>query len=243
MTVGEFIRILSEKGIHLTDNQIQQFNLYYQYLIEWNNRINLTAVTERDQVYLKHFYDSLMPLWMVEDIVTFKNQVLIDVGSGAGFPSIPLLIVEPTLKATILDSLNKRIDFINHLVDALGLSDRVTTIHGRAEEVAQNKSYRGQFNLATARAVAALNVLSEYCLPFVKKGGFFLALKGQKANIEVEEAEVAIKTLGAQLIAIKEESFPGDEGQRAVVVIKKTLETPKKYPRRPGKPSKQPITS
>lgn len=243
MTAGEFIQMLAEKGIRLTDRQIQQFDLYYQYLIEWNNRINLTAVTERDQVYLKHFYDSLMPLWMVDDITPFKNQTLIDVGSGAGFPSIPLLIVEPTLKVTILDSLNKRIDFINHLVDALGLSDRVTTVHGRAEEVGQNKMYRGQFNLATARAVAALNVLTEYCLPFVKKGGYFLAFKGQKANKEVEKAEVAIKTLGAQLIATKEESLPRDEGQRAVVVIKKTLETPKKYPRRPGKPSKQPITT
>lgn len=239
MTVEEFIQALQEKGIQLSETQIKQYHLYYEMLVDWNERVNLTAITDQEDVYLKHFYDSMMPLWVTE--IDLSHKSLIDIGAGAGFPSIPMLIANPTIHVTIVDSLNKRIKFLEELTQALKLADRVNLVHGRAEDIGRDKKYRGQYDIATARAVANMNVLSEYCMPMVKKGGFFVALKGAKAQEEVDEAHNAISTLGGKVAFIHTEELPKNEGERSVVLIKKTLDTPNKYPRKAGKPTKQPI--
>lgn len=239
MVEKAFADQLKAKGWQITTDQLDQFQCYYQYLIQWNQQMNLTAITDVQEVYVKHFYDSLLPLWALD--IDWAQKSLVDVGSGAGFPSLPLLIMEPTLQVTIIDSLNKRIQFIQALTEALGLRHRVEAIHGRAEDLGQDPGYRGQFDLATARAVASLDVLCEYCLPFVKKKGYFVALKGQKAQEEVHQAQAAIQALGAKYIGTTYEALPNEESQRGIVLVQKTLDTPNKYPRRPGKPSKQPI--
>lgn len=238
MTKEEFIQALSEHGINLTPEQVNQFEMYYELLVEWNQKINLTAITEKKEVYLKHFYDSLMPLWMMP-LDSYDIQ-LCDVGAGAGFPSIPLKIAKPELKVTIVDSLNKRINFLETLVSELGLSE-VNCVHGRAEDVGQNPQYRAQFDLVTARAVAALNILSEFCLPLVKKGGHFLVLKSARAEEEIEQAQKAITVLGAKFEKQASELLPIEKSERNILLIRKTLDTPKKYPRKAGKPAKQPI--
>lgn len=239
MNQQAFQEALDQKGVHLSATQMAQFEQYYHLLVDWNERINLTAITDQQEVYLKHFYDSLMPLWLTP--YSFEDQKLIDIGAGAGFPSIPMAIAVPTLQVTIVDSLNKRIQFLNTLCQELGLSDRIQAIHARAEDVGQDPKYRGQFDLVTARAVAALPVLSELCLPLAKKGGHFLALKGARADEEVQEATKAIQVLGAKYETTVTEALPNEEGERAIVLIRKTLDTPKKYPRKAGKPNKQPI--
>lgn len=239
MTVEEFIQALAEKGIQLSQEQLQQFETYYQLLIEWNEKINLTAITEKEEVYLKHFYDSLLPLWLTPEL--FEGEAtLCDVGAGAGFPSIPLKIIQPNLKVTIIDSLNKRIQFLDLLAESLNLED-VEAIHSRAEDAGQDKKYREQFDLVTARAVAQLNVLCEFCLPLARKGGHFIAFKGQKADEELASAEKAIKLLGAKFEDQFKEVLPGEESDREIILIRKTLNTPKKYPRQPGKPAKKPL--
>ncbi|MGX7092723.1 16S rRNA (guanine(527)-N(7))-methyltransferase RsmG [Hutsoniella sourekii] len=237
MNQDEFKMALALKGIYLSETQLEQFKRYFELLIEWNNKINLTAITEESEVYLKHFYDSLMPLWMTP--IT-DNQSLCDVGAGAGFPSLPMKIIRPDLQVTIIDSLNKRINFLKLLVDELGL-DHVNLVHARAEEAGQDPLYRGQFDIVTARAVASLNVLSELCLPLNKKGGYFLALKSQASEDELKAAQKAIQVLGAKYEGMKQEELPVEGSERTILVIRKTLETPNKYPRRPGKPNKQPI--
>lgn len=238
MNIEQFIDYLKLNGIELSATQLQQFERYYQLLIEWNEKINLTAITEKEEVYLKHFYDSVMLLWAMP--LAEYNIRLVDVGAGAGFPSIPLKIIKPELKVTIVDSLNKRINFLHLLVKELGL-DNVSLVHGRAEDVGQNPEYRAKFDLATARAVAALNVLSEFCLPLVKKGGYFIALKSAKTELEIEEAQRAISELGAKLEMVETAMLPIEDSERTFIKIKKTLDTPKKYPRKAGKPSRQPI--
>ncbi|OYW73082.1 MAG: 16S rRNA (guanine(527)-N(7))-methyltransferase RsmG, partial [Aerococcus viridans] len=180
-----FKNSLVDAGIHLNDQQMTQFNRYFELLVEWNEKINLTAITERDEVYLKHFYDSLTVAMHVP--MTGDNYRLVDVGSGAGFPSIPLKIALPELDITIVDSLNKRIHFIEEVVKELGL-EGVHAYHDRAETFGQNPAFREQFDFATARAVARLNLLAEFCLPLVKKQGQFLAMKAQSADEEIEEA-------------------------------------------------------
>lgn len=238
MTIEQFIKLLAQRGIELSKEQCEQFQIYYQLLVEWNKKMNLTSIVQIEEVYLKHFFDSVMLLWMAP--IEMQEATLIDVGAGAGFPSVPLKIVRPDLKVTIVDSLNKRIQFLELLCQELGLSD-VTPVHARAEELGQNVQYRQQFDIATARAVAPLNVLCEYCLPFVKKGGEFIAMKSTKVEEEVHQAQKAIKVLGAKLLDVTTTTLPGEESERAFVRIKKTLETPNKYPRRAGKPTKQPI--
>ncbi|MTD40452.1 16S rRNA (guanine(527)-N(7))-methyltransferase RsmG [Erwinia sp. CPCC 100877] len=237
MTPEEFKQLLSQKDIQLSDHQMQQFARYFELLVEWNKKMNLTAITEEKEVYLKHFYDSIS-LAFFEDFAS--NKVICDVGAGAGFPSIPLKIVFPTLKVTIVDSLNKRITFLNELVQALELEE-VALYHDRAETFAQKAEFRASFDYVTARAVARLNVLSELCLPLVKKDGFFLALKAAKSEEEITEAKPAIAILGGKFQ--KEVSFtlPITDDERHIVVIQKKKETPKKYPRKPGLPNKQPI--
>ena len=233
-----FIQMLKEKGIELNETQIQQFRDYYSLLVEWNEKMNLTAITDQPSVYLKHFYDSISLSFYVD---CSKPLSICDVGAGAGFPSIPLKICFPNLQITIIDSLNKRIKFLNHLSAELKL-DGVAFKHGRAEDVGQDPAYREQFDLVTARAVARLSVLAELCIPLVKKGGQFVSMKAASGQEEFQDATRAIKVLGA---ASKDEhSFllPIEESERNIYVFDKVKNTPKKYPRKPGIPSKTPIT-
>ena len=238
MTPEEFKQALSEKGIMLTDNQMLQFALYFKLLVEWNNKMNLTAITEENEVYLKHFYDSIM-LAMANDF-SGENLSLCDVGSGAGFPSIPLKIVFPNLSITIVDSLNKRITFLKTLSDELGL-DNVYLYHDRAETFGKNKDFRESFDYVTARAVARLNILTELCLPLVKKNGLFLAMKAAKSEEETEEAKKAISLLGGKLESEEDVTLPVTNDSRYIIAIRKKKETPNKYPRKPGMPNKQPL--
>ena len=238
MNPETFIAQCAAHGLVLNDQQIAQFERYFQLLVEWNEKMNLTAITQREEVYLKHFYDCLMALWNMP-LDNYALQ-LCDVGAGAGFPSIPLKIAHPELQVTIVDSLQKRLTFIEHLAEELGL-EGVSCVHGRAEDVGQNPAYRGQFDLVTARAVASLNVLAEYCLPLVKIGGQFLALKAQKSDQELEEARAAIRILGAKLIKVTEDQLPVESVDRRYILIQKTKETPNKFPRKAGKPAKNPI--
>ena len=238
MTPEEFKQALVEKGITLTDNQMLQFAMYFKLLVEWNNKMNLTAITEEKEVYLKHFYDSIM-LAMANDF-SGENLSLCDVGSGAGFPSIPLKIVFPNLSITIVDSLNKRITFLKTLSDELGL-DNVYLYHDRAETFGKNKDFRESFDYVTARAVARLNILTELCLPLVKKNGLFLAMKAAKSEEETEEAKKAISLLGGKLESEEDVTLPVTNDSRYIIAIRKKKETPNKYPRKPGMPNKQPL--
>lgn len=237
MLPEEFKEKLQEQGIELSDKQLEQFEKYYELLVSWNEKMNLTAITEKREVYLKHFYDSIM-LALVVDLK--PDASLCDVGSGAGFPSIPLKIIYPTLQVSIVDSLNKRITFLTNLVKELGL-EGVSLFHDRAETFAQSKDHRESYNYVTARAVARLNVLTELCLPLVKKNGSFLALKAAKSDEELAEAQSAIRLLGGKFVEDKESFLPVTGDERHVLIIDKKKETPKKYPRKPGLPNKQPI--
>lgn len=236
MTETEFINQLKEHGIELSTEQIGQFKTYFEMLVEWNQKINLTAVTEMKEVYLKHFYDSITPL-LYADIE--EGASLCDVGAGAGFPSIPMKIVRPDLKVTIVDSLNKRITFLNELTTVLGL-DKIHLVHDRAETFGQY-GQRHMFDVVTARAVAQLNVLAELCLPLVRTGGQFIVMKGKKAMEEIEEAEFALDLLGGDIKKINSLTLPEEESERYIIVIDKVRKTPKKYPRKPGTPNKSPL--
>lgn len=226
--------ILKEHDIQLNDTQKKQFQRYYELLVEWNQKMNLTAITDEEGVALKHFYDSIT----ISFDFSFENQSLVDVGAGAGFPSIPLKIIHPELKVTIVDSLGKRITFLNHLIEELQLKD-VKAVHARAEEFA--KDHREAFDLATARAVARLNILDELCLPLVKKGGYFLVLKGKQGEEEYQEAKKGIATLGGEFVKDHHFTLSGEDDHRHNLVIKKVKETPKKYPRAFGAIKKKPL--
>ena len=236
MNKEQFYSAVKEKiGIELSDLQKKQYNRYYELVVEWNQKINLTAITEEEEFYTKHFFDSIS-LAFFKDYSNIES--ICDVGSGAGFPSIPLKILYPNLKVTIVDSLNKRIKFLNLVKDELGLTD-CNFVHARAEEFGQNKEYRESFEIVTARAVARLNVLSELCLPLVKKNGYFLSLKAQKAEEETKEATNAIKILGGKLE--KDLNFDIEGEERHILEIRKAKETPNKYPRKAGTPNKRPL--
>lgn len=240
MNLEKFVLELSKHNFVLTEKQKEQFKLYFKLLIEVNHHINLTRITEEDEVYLKHFYDSITPLLNFGDF--FKDgQTLCDVGAGAGFPSIPLKILKPSLKVTIVDSLAKRLTFLKDLIAKLEL-DNVELVHGRAEDVGQNKLYREKFDIVTARAVAKMSVLSEYCLPLVKQGGYFIALKGPKAEDELDEGQKAITVLGGQLVKDEELTLPETSEERTLILVKKVKPTPKKYPRQAGTPRRKPIS-
>lgn len=237
MNEQQFIEALRNKGIELTEYQIAQFKTYFEQLVEWNEKMNLTAITDLEGVYLKHFYDSISASFYFDFT---QVTTVCDVGAGAGFPSIPIKICFPHLKITIVDSLNKRITFLNHLTDQLQLKD-MTFVHARAEEFGQNSQYREQFDVVTARAVARLSVLSELCIPLAKEGGYFVALKAAAGSDEMKDAANAIATLGAKL---KEEfafHLPVEESERSLYIFDKVKTTPKKYPRKPGVPNKSPI--
>lgn len=236
MNKEQFYKKVEEKtGILLSDTQKNQYDKYFKLVVEWNGKINLTAITDEEEFYTKHFYDSIS-LAFYKDYSEVES--ICDVGSGAGFPSIPLKILYPNLKVTIVDSLNKRVKFLNLLQEELGLTN-CNFIHARAEEVGQNKVYREKFEIVTARAVARLNVLAELCLPLVKKGGYFLSLKAQKAEEETKEAINAIKLLGGKLEQDIDFDIEGEE--RHILEIRKAKETPNKYPRKAGTPNKKPL--
>ena len=236
MSVEWLSKKLSEHGIELSETQKEQFQTYYQLLVEWNEKMNLTSITEEHDVYLKHFYDSITPSFYYD----FDGELSIcDVGAGAGFPSIPLKIVFPELKVTIVDSLNKRIQYLNHLAAELGLQD-VSFVHDRAESYGKG-AYRESYDIVTARAVARLTVLSELCLPLVKKGGQFIALKSSKGEEELQEANFAINILGGNVKETFSFELPEDAGERQMIVIDKRRQTSKKYPRKPGTPNKSPL--
>lgn len=232
-----FMERLAAQGISLPEQQLEQYDIYFRELVAWNEKMNLTGITEREQVYTKHFYDSISL-----SFYTNMNEVqkIADIGSGAGFPSIPLKIAFPHLQVTIVDSLNKRIQFLNHLVQQLGLQ-QVECIHGRAEDIARQAKFRDQFDLVTARAVARLCVLNEFCLPFVKPQGVFAAMKGTDLTEEIQESSRSLKELKGKVLRVEHFTLPVEESNRHIVFIKKTGGTPAKYPRKAGTPLKLPL--
>jgi 16S rRNA (guanine527-N7)-methyltransferase len=233
----QFTQLLQERGITLTAEQLKQFDLYYKELVSWNEKMNLTGITEREQVYTKHFYDSISLAFFI-NINEINN--LADIGSGAGFPGIPLKICFPHLKLTIVDSLSKRLSFLQHVCTTLKLTD-VQLIHGRAEDIARQFKHRDAYDLVTARAVARLSLLNEFCLPFTRKDGFFAAMKGSDPSEELSEAKYSLKELRAQLSKVESFSLPVEESARHIVIIRKTGATPAKYPRKAGIPAKTPL--
>lgn len=237
MDNSKFIKELDTLGIHLSDIQQEQFDRYYELLIEWNRVMNLTGITAYEEVNLKHFTDSLT----IVRINNMKNVfTLIDIGTGAGFPGIPIKIAFPHIKVVLLDSLNKRIKFLNEVVEKLNL-DNVETLHGRAEDYAKKAEYREQFDMCVSRAVANLSTLGEYCIPFVKKGGCFVSYKSADSDEEINQSEKAISILGGKISKIDKFMLPGSDMGRALVVIEKDKNTPQKYPRKAGVPSKEPL--
>lgn len=233
----KFIRQLKELELELNETQLQQFERYYELLVEWNKVMNLTAITEYEEVYEKHFLDSLA-IVKVEDIN--KVESIIDIGTGAGFPGIPLKIAFPHLKVVLLDSLNKRINFLNTVIEELGL-ENVETLHGRAEDYAKKAEYREQADLCVSRAVANLSTLSEYCLPYVKVDGKFIPYKSGEITTEADEAKKAVGILGGNVKKILKFHLPDSDITRSFVVIEKKKTTPKKYPRKAGLPSREPL--
>jgi 16S rRNA (guanine527-N7)-methyltransferase len=225
-----------EAGLVFTEKQLEQFSLYFDLLIETNKVMNLTAITEPEEVAVKHIIDSLLAY----DEKIFPGKLLADVGTGAGFPGIPLKIYCPELKVVLLDSLAKRLKFLETVIERLGLED-ISCVHLRAEDAGQNKDHREKYDLVTARAVARLSVLSEYCLPLVKQGGYFIAMKGSKFKEEIAEGLTAVSILGGEIVSAEEVKLPGLDDGRAIIKIRKIKRTPAKYPRKAGLPEKQPL--
>ena len=237
MTPQEFYQLLIQQGIELTDRQKDQFERYFELLVEWNEKINLTAITEKNEVYLKHFYDSIAPV--LQGLIDNQELKLLDIGAGAGFPSLPMKIIYPPLDVTIIDSLNKRINFLKLLAEELKL-DKVHFYHGRAEDLAQDKAFRAQFDLVTARAVARMQVLSELTIPYLKVGGKLLALKASNAPEELDEAKNALNLLFSKVQDNLSYALPNGD-PRFITVVEKKKETPNKYPRKAGMPNKRPL--
>ncbi|MFC2401130.1 16S rRNA (guanine(527)-N(7))-methyltransferase RsmG [Streptococcus sobrinus] len=237
MTPQEFYDLLAQEGFHLSDKQKHQFESYFNLLVEWNQKINLTAITDKNDVYLKHFYDSLAPV--LQGLITDSPIKLLDIGAGAGFPSLPMKILCPQLDITIIDSLNKRINFLNLLAEELELTG-VHFYHGRAEDFGQDKSFRASYDIVTARAVARMQVLSELTIPFLKVNGQLLALKAAAADQELIQAQGALKLLFAKVTENRTYRLPNGD-QRTITIVEKKKETPNKYPRRAGLPNKKPL--
>lgn len=227
----------NDVGIELSKEQYDKFIKYMRLVQEWNEKINLTAITEDNEFVKKHFIDCIKAF--KSDAI--KNaESLIDVGTGAGFPGLPIAILSPDTKVTLLDSLNKRINFLNTVVRELELKN-VTTIHSRAEDGAKNKALREKFDIATSRAVANMSVLSEFCIPYVRLGGHFIALKGPSVTEELQNSKNALGTLGGKLITVKEVDIEGTDLKHNLVVVEKVKETPKAYPRKAGTVTKKPL--
>ncbi len=227
---------LRDRNIELSELQINQFQKYYEMLVEKNKVMNLTAITEYDEVVEKHFIDSIS----IAEFIDIKGKI-IDVGTGAGFPGIPLKIVFPDLEVVLLDSLNKRVKFLNEVIDELGLK-KIVAIHGRAEEIAKNKEYREVFDYSVSRAVANLSTLTEYCLPFVKIDGSFISYKSGNIDGELKSSEAAIKKLGGNIKKVDKFELSNKVGMRSFVIIDKISKTDKKYPRKAGTPAKEPLS-
>lgn len=239
MDIKEFSNLMIDYGkeidIVFTEEQLEQFYKYMNLLIEWNEKINLTAIIEPKEIILKHFIDSLTIIKYME-----PNKTLIDIGTGAGFPGIPVKILRKDLKITLLDSLNKRIKFLNEVIEKLSLKN-ITTTHARIEEYAKNKEYREKFDIATSRAVANLTTLTEYMLPMVKVKGKAICMKGADVDEEMLKSKNSIKILGGKIYKVEEFKLPKSEYKRNLIIIEKTNTTPNKYPRKPGIPSKEPL--
>jgi len=224
-------------GINLSEKQLEQFYTYYQMLIDWNEKINLTAITDFDEVLKKHFLDSLS----IGRILKQDSSVsILDIGTGAGFPGIPIKIAFPNTNITLMDSLNKRVNFLNEVINTLGL-EKIESIHGRAEDFAKKGMLRENFDICVSRAVANLSSLSEFCLPYVKVGGKFISYKSEKALEELDTSKKAIDILGGGNVHYDEFKLPGTDFSRTLISIEKIKETPNKYPRKAGTPVKQPI--
>ena len=230
----EFKELVNKLNISINDDMLNKYKLYYEKLIEVNEYMNLTTITEENEVYIKHFYDSLTLNLAINDL---KNISLCDVGAGAGFPSVPLAIAREDINVTIIDSLNKRINFLNELVSYININN-VKAFHFRAEDYAKEK--RDSFDVVTARAVARLNILSELCLPLVKIGGLFVAMKAELSE-ELEEAKNAIKVLGGEIVKVIDLELPNNMGKRNIVIIKKIKTADKKYPRAFAKIKERPL--
>ena len=222
-------------GVTLDDNKLEQFYNYKNLVIEWNEKINLTAITDDLEFAVKHFVDSLTINKYIE-----PGKTIIDIGTGAGFPGIPVKILNKDNKVVLFDSLNKRLKVLEDIIEKIGLNN-IETLHGRAEETFKNKNHREKYDIATSRAVAALNVLVELMLPAVKVGGTCICMKGNNADTEIEEAKKAIKELGGEIVKVEKLVLPELNLERNIVIIKKVKQTPNKYPRKPGTPQKEPI--
>ncbi|GAA0805142.1 16S rRNA (guanine(527)-N(7))-methyltransferase RsmG [Faecalicatena orotica] len=234
---NKFENQLKELDIELTETQKQQFNKYYELLTEWNKVMNLTGITEYDEVNEKHFVDSLA---IVKAVDMNGVSSVIDIGTGAGFPGIPLKIAFPQLHVVLLDSLNKRIKFLDAVIEELGLED-IITLHGRAEDYARKEEYREKFDLCVSRAVANLATLSEYCIPYIRVGGIFISYKSGNIEDELNASKKAVNVLGGSLEDTVKFQLPGTEIGRSFVKVKKNKNTAKKYPRKAGLPGKEPI--
>lgn len=232
---NKMIQLAKIIDIDFTETQIEKFYEYMNLLLEWNEKINLTAITEIDDIILKHFIDSLTSIKYIND-----NASIIDVGTGAGFPGIPISIMIENTKVSLLDSLNKRINFLNEVSRKISLNN-VNTYHGRAEDFAQNNEHREKYDIAISRAVANMTTLVEYLLPFVKIGGYCICMKGPEVNEEIKQAEFAVRELGGKIENVDNFLLPNSDIERNIVIIRKVKETSKKYPRKAGVPSKSPM--
>lgn len=234
--MNQLTNLLEQWNIELSDVSLNQFQKYYELLIEWNEKINLTAITEKEDVIVKHFLDSAALLSYMD----LSEQSIIDIGTGAGFPGIVLKIMCPSCKVTLLDSLNKRIKFLNEVIDVLDLKN-INAVHGRAEDFAHDKQYREKYDIVTSRAVANLSTLSEYCLPFAKVNGMFIPYKSGNIDEELSESKKAISILGSSVEKVERFILPNTDFERSLVFVKKNKATQKQYPRKSGIPSKNPL--
>lgn len=228
---------IEELGISVNDKILQDFKVYREVLVDWNQKMNLTGIEEEREVYIKHFLDSISA---ITNNYIKDGMSIIDVGTGAGFPGLPLRMCLKNVKLTLLDSLNKRINFLQEVSAKVGIDD-IEFIHGRAEDFGKDENYREKYDIATARAVAGLPVLIEFCAPFIKLGGYFVCLKGPNANLELEEAKKAIEIMGLEFVEKIDVKLPELDLSHNILVFKKIKNTPEKYPRKAGKPSKNPI--
>lgn len=240
--MNKLVNICNKINIEISDDQINCFEKYYELLIEKNKVMNLTAITDKEDVIVKHFIDSiaLIPYLKDKGINTNNELKIIDIGTGAGFPGLPLKIMMPDVKFTLLDSLNKRVSFLNEVIDELKLKD-IEALHGRAEDYASDNKYREKYDICVSRAVANLSTLSEYCIPFVKEDGFFISYKAGESEEEINNSKNAIKILGGKINKVEEFVLPGTDVSRVFVFIRKLELTDKKYPRKAGVPAKKPL--
>ncbi|MTI70437.1 MAG: 16S rRNA (guanine(527)-N(7))-methyltransferase RsmG [Firmicutes bacterium] len=228
---------IKELNIDVDNSKLEKFKTYKQLLKEWNKKINITAIEDDDEIDLKHFLDSLT---IFKTDLIKDNQKIIDIGTGGGFPGVPIKIINNSTEVLLLDSLKKRIKYLDTVIEELEL-DNIKAVHGRAEEYAKQTEHREKYDIAVSRAVASLNILSEYCLPFVKVGGYFIAMKGPDLKDEINEAKKALETLGGEVFKNIKVKLPNSDITHNLLIIKKITKTPTKYPRKPGKPKKRPL--